>query len=121
MVKKVLVAGCRNYCNYEEAKAYIENCIKRIGNEYGLIFISGDCRGAVKLGEQFACENHYDIERYPADWQRFGKSAGPKRNETKAKEADYIICFWDRKSKGTKSMIDFAKKHNKPIRIKYID
>ena len=121
MVKKVLVAGCRNYCNYEEAKACIENCIKRIGNEYELIFISGDCRGAGKLGERFACENHYDIERYPADWQRFGKSAGPKRNETMAKEADYIICFWDRKSKGTKSMIDFAKKHNKPIRIKYID
>ena len=121
MVKKVLVAGCRNYNNYEEAKEYIKNCISRIQKEYALVFVSGNCRGADKLGEQFACENHYDIEKYPADWQRFGKSAGPKRNENMARVADYIICFWDGKSKGTQSMIDFAKKYNKPIRIKYID
>ena len=37
-----------------------------------------------------------------------------------AKVGDYVICFWDGKSRGTKSMIEYAKKFNKPIRIKYI-
>ncbi|MBQ2704246.1 MAG: DUF2493 domain-containing protein [Clostridia bacterium] len=120
MIKKVLVAGSRNYNDYEEAKAFIQKCINRIEKEYELVFVSGDCRGADKLGEQFALENDYNVEKHPADWERFGKSAGPKRNETMAKVADYIICFWDGRSKGTKSMIDFAKKFNKPIRIKYI-
>jgi len=120
LTKRILVAGSRNYNNFAEAKSFIENCISRLKNEYTLVFVSGTCRGADMLGERFAAENGYEIERYPADWKRFGKSAGPKRNETMAKVADYVICFWDGQSKGTKSMIDFAKQLNKPIRIKRI-
>ena len=45
-------------------------------NKYTLVFVSGTCRGADMLGERFAAENGYEIERYPADWKRFGKSAG---------------------------------------------
>ena len=37
-----------------------------------------------------------------------------------AKMADYVICFWDGESNGTRSMIEFAKKFNKPIKIKLI-
>ena len=85
-----------------------------------MVFITGDCRGADKLGEQFALENNYNVEKYPADWERFGKSAGPKRNETMAKVADYIICFWDGKSKGSASMIEYAKRYKKTVFIKQI-
>ena len=37
-----------------------------------------------------------------------------------AEVSDYVICFWDGKSKGTKSMIEFAKQLKKPIRVKMI-
>ena len=37
-----------------------------------------------------------------------------------AEICDYAICFWDAKSRGTKSMIDFVKKYNKPVKIKFI-
>ena len=36
------------------------------------------------------------------------------------KKADLIICFWDGSSKGTKSTINFAKKYNKEIIVKFI-
>ena len=120
LIKKVIVAGCRNYNNYSEAKAYIDFCIKSIKNKYTLVFISGGCAGADSLGERYAKENGYATEYYPAEWNKYGKSAGPKRNEKMAKVGDYVICFWDGKSRGTKSMIEYAKKFNKPIRIKYI-
>ncbi len=120
MKKRVVIAGCRDYENYEEAKAYIDYCISEIKNIYTLIFISGGCRGADSLGERYALENGYKIERYPAEWNKYGKSAGPKRNEKMAKIADYIICFWDGKSKGTKSMVRLAMRFNKSLRIKYI-
>jgi len=37
-----------------------------------------------------------------------------------AEVSDYVICFWDGKSRGTKSMIEYAKKYNKPHKIKII-
>lgn len=120
MEKRIVVAGCRDYENYTRAKEYIDYCISEIKNKYTLIFVSGGCRGADCLGERYALENGYKIERYEANWEKYGKSAGPRRNKKMAQIADYIICFWDGKSKGTKSMIMLAKQLNKPLRIKYI-
>ena len=120
IVKRVVVAGCRDYNNYDEAKQHIDFCISDIRKKYTIIFVSGGCRGADMLGEQYAKQNGYKIERYPAEWDKYGKSAGPKRNKKMAEAADYIICFWDFKSKGTKTMINYAQEFNKPIRIKKI-
>lgn len=50
MIKRIVVAGCRGYENYDEAKEYIEMCISEIKKKYTLIFLSGDCRGADMLG-----------------------------------------------------------------------
>lgn len=121
MIKRIVIAGCRNYKDYDEAKEYIDTVIKRIRKEYTLIFVSGGCTGADKLGERYAKENGYKVELYTAQWEKYGKRAGPKRNKLMAQIGDYIICFWDGKSKGTKSMINFSKQLNKPIRIKYIN
>ena len=120
MIKRVVIAGCRHYEDYENAKAYIEMCIKDIKEEHTLIFLSGGCRGADMLGERYAAENGFHIERYEAEWGKYGKSAGPKRNLQMAKAGDYIICFWDGKSRGTASMIGYAKELNKPLRVKRI-
>ena len=120
MIKRIVVAGCRNYNNYEEASAYIAHCISRIKNQYTLIFISGCSKGADMLGERFAEENGFEIEYYPADWNKYNKKAGPIRNKQMAAAGDYFICFWDGKSPGTKSMINYAKGLNKPVKIKKI-
>lgn len=120
MIKKIVIAGCRDYNNYDEAKKYIDFCISKIKLKYDLVFISGCCRGADMLGERYAKEHDYKIDRFPANWEKYGKSAGPKRNMKMAEICDYAICFWDGKSNGTKSIINFIKNKNKPIRIKYI-
>ncbi len=110
-----------HYNNYDEAKAFIDSCISNIRKQNKIIIVSGGARGADALGERYARENGFEIERHPADWEKHGKSAGPIRNKEMAQIADYVICFWDKRSRGTKSMIDFAKEHNKPIRIKIIN
>lgn len=120
MIKRVVVAGCRNYNDYSQAKKYIDFCISRIKTKYTLIFVSGGCKGADRLGERYATENSFEIETYPADWNKYGRKAGPKRNNEMAKIGDYFICFWDGRSKGTKSMIDYATKAGKPLKIKII-
>ena len=54
-------------------------CIKDIREEYILIFVSGGCSGADMLGERYAVENGFRIERYLAEWTKYGRSAGPKK------------------------------------------
>ena len=120
MVKRVVIAGCRDYDNYEEAKLYIDFCLSNIRKGYDIIIVSGCASGADAIGERYAEENGLKVEKYPADWKRYGRSAGPKRNKQMAEISDYVICFWDGKSKGTKSMIDYARECNKPVKIKTI-
>lgn len=118
--KRVVIAGCRNYFDYAQAKKYIDLCLKNIRKQFTIIIISGGRRGADMIGLRYATENNMTFEVYNADWIHFGKAAGPLRNRHMAEVCDYVICFWDGKSKGTFSMIQEAKKLNKPLRIKYI-
>ena len=73
--------------------------------------------GADKLGERYAKLRGYKIERYPADWNRYGKSAGFKRNVQMSEVADACVCFWDGSSSGTKHMINIAEQKRLPLRI----
>ena len=72
------------------------------------VILSGTARGADKLGERWAAENSVRLEYYPANWDRYGKSAGYRRNAKMAANADAMIALWDGKSRGTKHMIDIA-------------
>ncbi|MBO5231326.1 MAG: hypothetical protein J6B88_01765 [Clostridia bacterium] len=74
----------------------------------------------IQLSSAYAHKNNYKIEKDSAEWKKYGKKAGPIRNRKMAEICDYVICFWDFKSKGTRSMIEFAKEFGKPIRIKKI-
>ena len=118
--KRVVIAGCRDYNNYYEAKVYIDFCLSNIRKKNNIVIVSGCARGADAIGERYAKENGFKVEKYPADWARYGRSAGPRRNKQMAEISDYVICFWDLKSKGTRSMIEYAKQFNKPVKIKRI-
>ena len=120
-VKRVVVAGCRDYTNYQEAKEFIDYCISNIRTDNRIIIVSGGAKGADTLGERYARENGFNVERHLPDWEKLGKNAGPKRNREMAKICDFVICFWDGKSLGTKSMIESAKLFNKPLRVKRIN
>ncbi len=119
-VKRVVIAGCRNYFDYEEAKAFIDLCLLNIRKNYDIIIVSGGAKGADSLGEQYAIENGFEIEQYLPNWDIYGKGAGHRRNRLMAEVCDCVICFWDGQSKGTKSMISYAKMHDKPIKVKKI-
>ena len=122
MTVMVVIAGCRHYSNYDEAKSFIEeNLNDFLLNNDSVIILSGGCKGADALGERFSFENDLQVEKHIAHWDLYGRAAGPKRNKEMVDDCDRIICFWDGTSKGTQSTINYAKKINKDIRIKYID
>ena len=41
-----------------------------------IIVVCGMARGADKLGEQYAKEMGFMVHYFPAEWERYGKSAG---------------------------------------------
>ena len=120
MKKRIVIAGCRDYNNYDEAKPYIDYCLSNVRQENNIVIVSGCASGADAIGERYAEENGFAVEKYPADWKTYGRSAGPRRNKQMAEVSDLVICFWDEKSKGTKSMIEYAIKYNKTVKIKKI-
>lgn len=115
---KIVIAGCRNFTDYDVAKEFILHCIEEFTEE--ITIISGGCSGADMLGERFAKEYGLKTELFPADWKTYGRAAGPIRNKQMAIACDVLIAFWDYKSRGTASMINEAKKQNKLIFIKQI-
>lgn len=81
------------------------------------MIVCGKARGADSLGEQYAKEKGYEIRYFPADWKSLGKSAGYKRNEQMAQNADALVAFWDGQSRGAKHMIDLACKYGLDVRV----
>lgn len=113
---KVIIAGGRNFNDYENLCHF---CNKVLSNQTEIEIVSGTANGADKLGEKYANDNGYPIKRFPANWDKYGKSAGYKRNAQMAEYADGLIAFWDGKSRGTKHMIDLAKRSGLKVRISY--
>ena len=74
-------------------------------------------RGADRLGERYAAEHNLRIERFPAEWEKYHKGAGPIRNMKMVQSADAVIVFWDNASSGTKNIIECARKQDIPYRI----
>jgi hypothetical protein len=62
-------------------------------------------------------DNGILVKKFPADWDRYGKSAGPVRNGQMARYAQRLIAFWDGKSTGTKNMIDQAKANGLSVTV----
>lgn len=117
-IAKIIIAGGRDFKDYELLKTKVDKIIELlIADNFTIEIVSGTANGADKLGEKYAKEKGYKIAYFPANWDKFGKRAGYIRNEEMANYAQALIAFWDNKSRGTKHMIDLAKKYNLPTRI----
>lgn len=108
---KVIVAGSRSIEEFEIVDEIL-NSIQKTVNITKVI--SGTARGVDKLGEKWAHKNHVPIESFPADWNKYGKSAGYRRNAEMAVVGDLLVCIWDGESKGTQHMYDCMVQLKKP-------
>lgn len=115
---RVIIAGTRTITDYDIVKqAIIESgfTITEI--------VCGLAKGPDILGEQYSKENNIPVTYFPADWKGFGKAAGHIRNE---QMGDYtigggLIAIWDGQSRGTRHMIDYARRKGLLVYIKNVN
>lgn len=116
-VYRVVLAGGRDFTDYDLLRT---SCLSFLGNKltsHQVVVVSGHASGADSLGERFAQEHGLQVELHAANWQKHGRAAGPIRNKEMAECSDALIAFWDGKSRGTKNMIDSARRYALDISI----
>lgn len=110
---RIIVAGSRDFSDYQLMEQTLNSYLESKISGAKIQFVSGTARGADKLGERFAQENGYEVKRFPAQWEIYGKSAGYRRNATMAEyaaqESGVLFAFWDGSSRGTMHMINLAR------------
>lgn len=109
---RVIVAGSRHFGSYES----VADAISQSGFAITEL-VSGTARGVDRLGEMRAIRNGVPVRRFPAQWERYGKSAGFRRNVEMASYADALLAIWDGTSTGTKHMIDIAVENDLLIKV----
>lgn len=113
----VIIAGSRGFTDYEAMKELCDALLQDISERKTVTIISGGARGADTLGERYARERGYGVQRFPADWKRYGRSAGMIRNGEMAKAAKALIAFWDGQSPGTGNMIRTARRQGLDVHV----
>lgn len=121
---KVIICGSRDFTDYELLKRKCDLLLsKKIENGCNITIISGCAKGADTLGENYAEERKFNIEKYPANWDKYGRGAGFIRNEEMSKVAHACIAFFSSKneSNGTKDMVKRALEKGLLVRKIYQD
>lgn len=108
---KIAVVGSRDFARLDEVRQFVRE------QERTTVIVSGGAPGVDRTAVDEARKLRMPYEVYLADWNRYGRSAGYRRNQTIVEAADEVVAFWNGTSRGTKHTIDLAQAANKPVRI----
>jgi hypothetical protein len=98
---KTIIAGGRDYKFTTKDIEFLDS----IKNEISEV-VCGEARGADTYGKLWAKSNNIPVKSFPANWDKFGKSAGYKRNQQMAQYSDSLVIFPG--GKGTEHMFNIA-------------
>lgn len=110
----IAIVGSRNFYDLEKVRDYIRHLspTDRI--------VSGHAKGPDITAEQEGQLRGLEVLSLPAEWDKYGRGAGYKRNAEIVAFVDKVVAFWDGKSKGTLHTITLAIKAKKSVEV-YID
>lgn len=109
---RVVFCGGRRYADAGRVSAVME----RLAREHRgrIVIIQGGANGADRLAAQAAMELGLTCETWPADWTRYGRGAGPIRNQAMLDSgADLVVAFPG--GRGTADMVKRARAAGVPV------
>lgn len=132
---RILVTGSRTWTDEPEIRKALEYYrwgYQLYAEPYAVTLVSGACpprwvnqpdgtlafvKGADRIAEEIADGFGWTVERYPADWDRYGNSAGHVRNYDMVKlGATVCLAFIENASKGATGCARMAETAGIPVR-----
>lgn len=105
----VAIIGSNTFTDY----AKFEEEIKKLPIDITRIVSCGG-HGTDKLAEKYARKHNLPLTIYTANWNDYGVKVGHIRDIDLVKDAEYIVAFWDGKSKETAIILKIANELEVP-------
>lgn len=119
----LIITGSRTGIDYKTVDAILT---QRLNKASIAEIIHGAANGVDSYAEKWAKKHGYKIISMPADCKRYGRLAGLRRNIEMADYANReghggLLAIWDGVSRGTKHMIETAKKKGLMVLVISVD
>jgi hypothetical protein len=113
---RILVTGSRDWDDEAGVRAALTELTA--GQPGPHVVVHGACpTGGDALADRIAADLGLPVERHPADWRRFGRSAGYRRNAAMvALGADVCLAFIRDSSPGASMTACLAEEARIPVR-----
>jgi hypothetical protein len=102
---RVLVTGGRGFSN----RTLLFATLDRLHASHAFTaLVHGGASGADRLAGEWAASRGIPVKVHPADWQKYGRAAGPVRNQRMiAEKPDMVVAFPG--GRGTADMVRRAR------------
>lgn len=110
---RVIVCGGREYTDQEAVSRALLH-VWLTNDRPVMTIVQGGAQGADECARQVAATQSFPCETFRAEWEREGKSAGPRRNQRMVKAgADLLVAFPG--GRGTADCVKRARKAGIPV------
>ena len=79
--------------------------------------VSGGAQGVDMCAAEYARAQKIKLTVFLPQYKRYGRAAPIVRNKEIVDYSDKIVAFWDGRSKGTLSVIEYAQRVGKPCEV----
>lgn len=104
---KIAIVGSRSVTISDIGK-YLSGCDE---------IVSGGAKGVDSCAAEYAKKNGLKLTEFLPQYELYGRAAPIIRNKQIVDYADKLVIFWDGESKGTRSVIEYAKKTGKEYNV----
>lgn len=108
---RVCVSGSRDYAHLDNVNRVLESFPQ------GIVIVHGGAPGVDRRTDEVARLLGMEVDVWKAEWERYGRRAGPLRNRQMVASCDFLLAFWNGVSRGTASAIQAAVDEDIPFEI----
>lgn len=109
---KIAIVGSRHYTNYKAFSRHVRALLDPDDE-----IVTGDARGVDEMTRRLAAEQGLPLTVFRADWDAYGRAAGPRRNAEIVAAADAVWAFPERGSRGTRITMAMAARRGIAVHV----
>lgn len=118
---KLGIVGWRDYQDYELFSMIVDDYIHGVGGFDKIkTIVSGGAKGIDTFAERYAKDNNIKLIVFEAEWDKYGKSAGPMRNNYIVESSTHILGL-PRKNKSVGTYDTLRKARAKNLHVTEIE